>query len=198
MPLQPWKKLSSRDIVRDRWVRLRADRVELAPGCIADPYYILEEPAWVHVLALDANQRLLLVRQYRYGAGAFLWELPGGNADAGEDPFVTARRELREETGAVAPTWRHLGRWFANPARQNNRFEAFLATDTRIVAAPAPDATEALKTRWFTLAETDALVASGEFGNVMHVGAYYRARHLFATPDTLPPPLPVPPDKPLA
>ncbi len=175
MPLFRWLRLASRDVVRDRWVRLRADCVEIAPGRIVDPYYVLEENAWVHAVAFDAAHRLLLVRQYRYGAGVFTWELPGGNVDPGEDLFAATQRELAEETGAVAAKWREIGSWYANPARQDNRIHGFLAADARIVAAPELDATEAIESRWFTPAEVEAAIADGTFGNVMHLALYHRA-----------------------
>src|SRR5688500_9890035 len=109
MTLQPWKTLASRDVLRDRWVRLRADRCEIAPGKVVDAYYVMEEPEWVHVIAFDPARRVLLVRQYRHAIGEFSWELPGGAADVGEELLATAQRELLEEAGGVGERWQHVG-----------------------------------------------------------------------------------------
>lgn len=170
-----WKKLASRDVLRDRWVRLRADRCEIAPGKIIEPYYVMEEPAWVHVVGFDAKHRLLLVRQYRHPLGVFSWEFPGGGADAGEPLLATAKRELREETGAIGSRWRHLGGYGSNPARQTNRVHGFLAENVRIVHASDFDDTEAIESRFFSVDEVLGLVRRGAFANVMHISLLYRA-----------------------
>lgn len=170
-----WKKLSSRDVLRDRWVRLRADRCEIAPGKIIEPYYVMEEPAWVHVVPFDAEHRVLLVRQYRHPIGEFSWELPGGAADSGETLLASAKRELREETGALGQRWRHLGGYCSNPARQTNRVHGFLVENVRVKLAPKFDDTEAIESRFFSVEKVLALVQSGEFSNVMHLSLLYRA-----------------------
>ncbi|MSU73341.1 MAG: NUDIX hydrolase [Opitutus sp.] len=168
-----WKKLSTRDVIRDRWARLRADRVEIAPGKILDPFYVLEEHEWVHVVAFNRDRQILLVRQYRYPADAFTWELPGGMADPGEDLLVTAQRELREETGATAPHWRHIASPFPCPARQNNRVHAYLAEDASVTAAPEPDASEAIESSWFPVSGVFDLIRRGEFSQANHIALFY-------------------------
>lgn len=170
-----WKKISSRDVLRDRWVRLRADRCEIAPGKVIEPYYVMEEPEWVHVVPFDDRHRLLLVRQYRHPIGAFSWELPGGAADAGETLLATAQRELREETGAVGERWRHLGGYSSNPARQNNRVHGFVAENVRVTLSREFDETEAIESRFFSVEDVLALVRRGTFSNVMHLSLLYRA-----------------------
>jgi 8-oxo-dGTP pyrophosphatase MutT (NUDIX family) len=173
--LQPWKTLSSRDILRDRWIRLRADRCEVAPGRIIESYYVMEEPEWVHVIALDPGQRVLLVRQYRHAIGAFSWELPGGNADVGETLLATAQRELLEETGAVGEAWQHVGGYVTNPGRHNNRVQGFLAQNVRVIQPTQFDENELIEVGTFTIAEVLALIRTQEFSNVMHVALFYRA-----------------------
>ena len=170
-----WKKLSSRDVLRDRWVRLRADRCEIAPGKIIEPYYVMEEPEWVHVVAFDVKHRVLLVRQYRHPIQEFSWEFPGGAADENETLLATAKRELREETGAVGERWRHLGGYSSNPARQTNRVHGFVAENVRITSAAKLDDTEAIESRFFSVDEALALVRRGAFSNVMHLSLFYRA-----------------------
>lgn len=178
MKLQRWKKLSSRDVLRDRWIRLRADRCEIAPGKVLDSYYVLEEPDWVHTVALDSRKRVLLVRQYRHPIEAFSWELPGGAADEGEDLLAAAKRELQEETGAVADDWRHVGGYVTNPGRHNNRVQGFLAAGARIAGQPELDESEAIECAFFSIEEVLALIGTGEFSNVMHVALFYRALEL--------------------
>jgi ADP-ribose pyrophosphatase len=173
-----WKKLSSRDVLRDRWIRLRADRVEVAPDKIIESYYVLEEFDWVHTVALDREHRLLLVRQYRHPIETFSWELPGGAADEGEALLHTAQRELLEETGAVGENWRHVGGYVTNPGRHNNRVQGFIAENVRIVQPPQLDENEIIESSFFSIDEVLALVRSGEFSNAMHVAIFYRALDL--------------------
>ncbi|MCX6955923.1 MAG: NUDIX hydrolase [Verrucomicrobia bacterium] len=174
MPLTRWKKLSTRDIIRERWVRLRADRVELAPGHILDPYYVLEEHEWVHVVALNAERQVLLVRQYRYAGDVFTWELPGGLADdPTEDLLVAAQRELREETGATAPRWRHIASPFPCPGRQNNRVHAYLAEDAAVTDAPHLDPSEAIESAWHSIPAMLDLIRRGEFQQANHIALFY-------------------------
>jgi 8-oxo-dGTP pyrophosphatase MutT (NUDIX family) len=172
---QPWKKLSSRDVLRDRWIRLRADRCEIAPGKIIDSYYVLEEFEWVHVIALDLAHRVLLVRQYRHAIESFSWELPGGGADDGEDLLATAQRELLEETGAIGENWRHVGGYITNPGRHNNRVHGFLAENVRIIQPLKLDENEVLESAFFSIDEVFGLIRSGEFSSAMHIALFYRA-----------------------
>jgi 8-oxo-dGDP phosphatase len=104
MPPTPWKTLSSRYIVRDRWMTLRADRCETGAGVVLDPYYVQEPEDWVQVVAFDSQDRVLLIRRYRHGAGLISTELPCGVVERGETPALAAARELLEETGCAAET----------------------------------------------------------------------------------------------
>jgi 8-oxo-dGTP pyrophosphatase MutT (NUDIX family) len=178
MKPQPWKTLGSRDILRDRWVRLRADRCEISPGNVVDTYYVMEEPEWVHVVAFDAESRVLLVRQYRHAVKAFSWELPGGAADKDEELLATAQRELLEESGAVGERWQHAGGYFSNPGRQNNRVHGFIAENVRVAQPQTLDATEAIECAFFAIPDVLALIQRGDFSNAMHVGLFYRALEL--------------------
>ena len=77
----PWRTLSSTSVVRDRWIDVRADRCVTPSGVEISPYYVLRYPDWVHVVALTPERGLVLVRQYRHGAGQWFLELPAGGLD---------------------------------------------------------------------------------------------------------------------
>ncbi len=106
-----WPVLGSRDIHRDDWVvALREDIVQ-RPGHPDETFgrLVVEHPGAVVVLAVDEDERVCVLRQYRHAGGAVFIELPAGICDAaGEDPQVTAARELREEVELQAADWRRL------------------------------------------------------------------------------------------
>jgi 8-oxo-dGTP pyrophosphatase MutT (NUDIX family) len=135
--VHPWRVLSSERVIEDRWIDLRADRCVTAAGVEIAPYYVLAYPAWVHVVAITPDDELVLVQQYRHGAGLACLEIPGGVIDPTDvDPIAAGRRELSEETGFAANTWQMVSSLYANPANQTNRVHTVLAFDARPVAAP--------------------------------------------------------------
>ena len=113
------------------------------------------------MMAVDAKQRILLVRQYRLPAEAYLWELPAGRLDPGETPLQAARRELIEETGCRARKWTKLAHFFASPGYVQERMTIYLAEDlTQGEATPMDD--ERIETRWFTAKEVESMIRSGK------------------------------------
>ena len=129
-------------LVDSPWIKLRAERCVTQRGAVLDPFYLLDYPEWVHVAAFDEEDRLLLVRQYRHGAGKMSLELPGGVMDPQEsDPLVAGARELLEETGHVAATLTHLARLSPNPSSHTNGVHILLATGARPQTALKLDAT---------------------------------------------------------
>jgi len=168
-----WKKLSSTTIVADRWLCATADRCELPNGAVIEPYYVLHEPDWVHAFAIDMNDRLVVVRQFRYAANVVCTELPGGVVDGGEEPLAAAKRELMEETGYTASAWSYVGSMFANPARQTNRIHTFIARELS-PGAQQLEATEQLECSLVPLHAMPEAIRVGEFSQALHIASYYR------------------------
>ena len=86
-----------------RVIELNVERVQLPNGSIAE-LEIVKHPGGAAIVAIDEHQRICLLRQFRYVAGGWIWELPGGKIDNREPPLDTARRELEEEAGMAAAT----------------------------------------------------------------------------------------------
>ncbi len=128
------------------------------------------------MMAVDAKNRVMLVRQYRLPANQYLWELPAGKTDEGETPLQAARRELIEETGLRAKTWKKLTSFYPSPGFVEEKMTIFLATDlTHGEAQPMDD--ERIETRWFTKKELRELIASNKILDAKTmIGFLYWAR----------------------
>ena len=175
MPITPWTTLSSRYIVRDRWMTLRADCCVTAGGVILDPYYVQEPADWVQVVAFDTEDRILLIRQYRHGAGIICTELPGGGMEQGESPAHAAARELLEETGCAAESLEALPVMHPNPARYSNRIHSFIATHTRPIQQQQLDETEEIEFEFLSIPAVLDLIDSGSFPQALQVGTLFLA-----------------------
>jgi ADP-ribose diphosphatase len=109
------------------------------------------------MMAVDARQRILLVRQYRLPARSNLWELPAGRLDPGENPLQAARRELVEETGYRARRWKKLISFYPSPGYVSEKMTIFLATDL-IAGEAQPMDDERIQCRWFRAAEIERMI----------------------------------------
>lgn len=174
--MKPWRRLASTPLVDGRWMRLRADRCQLDSGVVLDPYYVLDEAGWVHVVPALDDGRLLLVQQYRYAADVICHEFPGGVVDPGEAPLQAAMRELREETGYTAARWQSAGSYFANPARQTNRVHVFVATGLQQTGAQALDVSEEIVCTMAAREELDAMISDGRFLQGLHIASLWLAQ----------------------
>jgi ADP-ribose pyrophosphatase len=126
---EEWPVVDSTYLHRDAWVvALRADQVRTPDGRTARRL-TLEHPGAAVVLAVDADERVFVLRQYRHPAGRRFVEIPAGlcDGDPGEEPLDVARRELREEAQLQATDWTHLTSSYASPGISQEVHHLFLA-----------------------------------------------------------------------
>ena len=124
-----WETIKSEQLIDCRVFSV--NRTLAAPGGSQDRahnFYVLHPNNWVNVIAIDQNDQVVLIEQFRHGIGTLTLEIPGGMVDA-EDPSAkhAAARELLEETGYAARDLVHIGRNHPNPAIQSNYCDTFLA-----------------------------------------------------------------------
>jgi ADP-ribose pyrophosphatase len=117
-------------LYRGRIIDLNLEEIRL-PGGETVELEIVRHPGGAAVVALDEAGRVCLLKQYRHAAGGWLWELPAGKIDAGEQPDVTARRELEEEAGVSARDWVSLGRVISSPGVFTEVIHLYLARGLR-------------------------------------------------------------------
>ena len=113
---------------------------------------LVHHPGGAAAVAIDAQDRVCLLRQYRHAAGGWIWELPAGKLEPNEPPLATARRELIEEAGVSAREWRSLGATFSSPGVFNEVLHLFLATDLEAEVA-APETSEVFEVHWMPFSE---------------------------------------------
>jgi 8-oxo-dGTP pyrophosphatase MutT (NUDIX family) len=135
--------LESSIVFSNRWLRVRKDICRTNRGNIAD-YYVVERFDYVLIVALTPESEVLIVRQYKHGAGRVMRELPAGYIEHGEDPLECAWRELREETGYEADSMECMAVLMASPSAAENRAHLYLATGLRRVGEQHPDANESI------------------------------------------------------
>jgi ADP-ribose pyrophosphatase len=158
---------SSADVYEGRVMALRTDRVVMPGGRVATRE-IMEHPGAVAIAALDDEDRIVLILQYRHAVGRRLWELPAGLLDvAGEDPAVTARRELHEEAGLEAREWSVLVDTVPSPGFSDEAVRVYLARGLTDVGRPAGEDDEEadLQVHRVPLDEALAMVLDGTIVN---------------------------------
>jgi ADP-ribose pyrophosphatase len=148
---------------------VRRDEVDLGDGHPITREVLVHTGA-VGVVALDDRERLLLVRQYRHPVRSYLWEPPAGLLDvAGEDPLLTARRELAEEADLLAQIWHVLVDFYNSPGGSTEAFRCYLAQGLSDVPTGERHQREHeerdMPTAWVALDEARDLVLAGRLHN---------------------------------
>ncbi len=169
-----WETLSRRRVVDDPHLRLDAEHVRTPHGHEMDPWWVLDFPDWVMVVAITEHQEIVLLRQWRQGIREFVLETPGGVIDQGENALAAAARELLEETGYRGQSPREIGTLLPDGNRNNNRCRIILIEHCQRVADPTPEPGETIEVVVMTRAEIMALLRGGEMESAMHVAALYR------------------------
>lgn len=155
-------------------VSLRVDDVRLEDGHVTKQE-VVEHRESMTVVAMDAQQRLVLVRQYRHPVGEELLETPAGSVDAGETAEESVNRELAEETGCCAREVISLGTFYLAPGWATERMHVFAARDLYESRADG-DEDERIEVVHLPVAEWEQKIAAGEIQDAKSIAAWYLAR----------------------
>lgn len=156
------KVLSSREVYRGPVFWITTDKVR-EPSGVEVRRDIVHHSGSVVVMAVDdtgGEPRVLLVRQFRHAAGQFLWELCAGRMDEGESELVAAKRELLEETGYSAKSWKKILHFFASPGFVAETMSIYLARQLRAGKAQ-PEADEVIELKFLPLRQAMHWVMRG-------------------------------------
>ena len=170
------RMVSSQTIFEGKIVRVTVDEARLPNGRLATRE-VVYHPGGVAILALDTDNQVTLVRQYRYPIGQLLLELPAGKLDAGEDHLPAAKRELSEETGLEAEEYTYLGHILASPDFCDESLHMYLARGLKR-SAQHPDEDEFLDVVTMPFAELADRVMDGTIADAKTVATVLKVKVL--------------------
>jgi ADP-ribose pyrophosphatase len=169
----PWRRLTTRPVYENRWIRVREDQVELPDGKTTI-YGVVECAGCVGVLPFLDAETVVLVGQYRYVFGAFYWEMPTGAMRRGESEEAAVQRELAEEAGYEAARLVKLCAYHTSKSVVDETANIYLAEGLRPIELP-PDPTEFIEVQTFPFDEVVRMVELGEITDSMTIVAVLHA-----------------------
>ncbi len=167
------KTLNSKVVYEGKVITVISDDVEVADGHKSFREVILHSGGVVIVARKDA-ETILLVKQYRYPLKQTVLELPAGKLELGENPDEACKRELEEETGYRAKTWKSLGYINTTPGICTEKLYLYLATDLEFVGEH-PDEGEIIKCFEYKLADVMNMINDGTINDAKTICALHRA-----------------------
>ena len=174
-----WELLGTKDGPSFRIFKARYDIIRNPRNGTELDAVVLESNDAVNVVAITTEQKVLCIRQYRFGIRKNTVEVPGGFVDKGEHHKEGAIRELREETGYTASNWQYLGFVYGNPAFMDNKIHHWLATDAKKTAALELDDGEAIEILELSFEELKTYAKEGAISHPHALSALVRVFNLW-------------------
>jgi 8-oxo-dGTP pyrophosphatase MutT (NUDIX family) len=171
--IKPWPRIRSRSVGSFRVFSIRADTTVSPRTGAEHDFYVIETQDWVNIIPITADDRVVMIRQYRHGSGGVTLEIPGGLVDPGDTPESAAARELLEETGYRAEKMAQIGVSNPNPAIFNNRCYTFVARNVTKAGDPIPDQTEDIEVALVPLVDIPELIRKGKINHAIVISAFY-------------------------
>lgn len=169
---EEWKTINSREVHKNHWYKLMEDDTIMPSGQQGKYTYVDRLPAVV-IIALNENNEIYLVGQYRYPIKKFSWEVPMGTTEKEDKEIIdSAKRELLEEVGLEAKKWIDLGIYYFTPGISNQIAHIYLAQDLEQKSA-MPDYTEFLTSKKITLEKVEEMIGNGEIFDSPSIAAFY-------------------------
>mgnify|MGYP001574669252 CR=1 FL=1 len=173
--LQKWSTTSSRYVLKDKWIKVRADACKTKSGEVVSPYYVLEYPDWVRMVVINRNNEILITHQYRHEIKQITTELISGTVDSKDKSHLSAaKRELLEEVGYIGK-FTLLGIASPNPANHTNHTYSYLVTNPKQVTIPVINPFEVVQYEFKSVTDILKLIDKKEFVQEMHISSLFLA-----------------------
>jgi len=170
--LEQWKTLSSRVLVNQPpWMKVLADEVQLPDGRVVQDYMRVEAPDSVMIVPINDEGQAGMIRSYKRGLDEVDIQPPAGMIENGEEALLTAKRELREECGCTANSWKDLGTYVLGGNYGGGWVHLFLAEQASIVAEPDPGDLEEMEVLWIALDDLKTRWLRGDFRQIASAAA---------------------------
>ncbi len=167
-----WETISEKSIGNFRIFNLR-EKIARSPRTGSKhPFIILEGNDWINIIAKTAEQKIVMVKQYRFGTSKFELEIPGGIIEKDETPLEAGIRELREETGFVGNIYKYLGHVDPNPAFQANKCHTVLIENCKRLEEQELDPGEDIGTEIMSERKIRSLIDKGDIRHSLVMSAF--------------------------
>jgi ADP-ribose pyrophosphatase len=173
---RPWKRLRTLRTEDYQILRVREDVFADPRSGEEHPRVIIDAHDWANVVAITTDDRVVLVRQWRFGSRSEGLEVPGGVVDEDETPAQAAARELEEETGYRPGSIEPIGWLWSNPAHFTNRVHTFVARGCERVHDGKLEGAEDVVVELVERSAIPELIRKGEIRHALHVAALHLAR----------------------
>jgi len=169
--LNPWKVLSSKTVYENPWIRVREDKV-IRPSGSDGIYGVIESNDSVMIVSLNSQNEVFVVRNFRYPAGTWNWEIPGGGGDK-QEMLEASKRELSEETGIIAGKWDKLGTTWVCNGLMTEKMTTYLARELEIKEKQEEPDEPVVASKFVRLDEIDKMIEDGEINDGQSITALY-------------------------
>ncbi len=175
----PWQTTGSRVAYDSGWMQIAEDAV-ITPNGTASTYSIFKLRNGVFIFAIDDQDRINIIRGYRYPLHAWVWEVPGGGIEDHESPLEAAQKELREELGLQAESWQEIGRIHGSISGHTDDTQFIFVAKKLLHIAGSKQAEEGIDAaRALTMLELQQAVVDGAIADAQSVAAIMYLRLWF-------------------
>jgi len=168
-----WKLKKTKPLNDYRIFRTRSDIRESPRTGNDHEFYVIESPDWVNIVAVTDENNIVFIKQFRHGISGTVLEIPGGMIEDGEEPKLSAQRELLEETGYTSNEFIKIGNVHPNPALFDNICYTFLAKSAKKIREPKFEGTEDIETILYPSKDIMELIQKGDITHSLVINALF-------------------------
>tara|TARA_B100001123_G_scaffold72007_1_gene80848 strand:+ start:237 stop:776 length:540 start_codon:yes stop_codon:yes gene_type:complete len=168
-----WKTLDTKQIFGNKFFGFREDKVLSPKTESAHPVWVMDAPTWINIIPITKKQKVIMIKQYRFGSREISLEIPGGMVDADEGAFSAAIRELKEETGYGSNEVHEIGKISPNPALMSNQAYSYVAYNVEKIGNQQLDDMEDIEVMEVDLDKIPDLIKNGEINHTLVISAFY-------------------------